>query len=52
MRLHSYGNKKKCYNSSQSENRFHAYKVEFDTKVCKRIEKTNLFPIFVTLITI
>ena len=52
LRLHSYGNEEKCYDSSQSENRFHASNVEFDTKVCKRIEKTNLFPIFVTLITI
>ena len=50
--LHSHANKEKCYDSSQSEYRFHASSVEFDTKVCKRIEKTNLFPIFVTLITI
>ena len=50
--LHSHANKEKCYDSSQSEYRFHASGVEFDTKVCKRIEKTNLFPIFVTLITI
>lgn len=52
LRLRGYGNKKKRYDSGQSENRFHASNVEFDTKVCKRIEKTNLFPIFVTLITI
>ena len=35
----------------QSEYRFHASSVEFDTKSAKE-KKTNLFPIFVTLITI
>jgi len=46
------GSEYEGYDHSQSENTFHVSIVEFDTKVRKRIEKTNLFSTFVTLITI
>lgn len=52
LRLRKHGDEQAYQKSCQSERMFHGLYLEFGTKVHKRIEKTNLFPIFVTLITI
>ena len=46
------GNKEKWYDRSECEYRFDGWSVEFERKVWKRIEKRNVFGMFVRLIRI